>query len=157
MAGRIGRWGAALVLGGLWWVAVLRLAFSPGAGVLEGTVAAGGWGLSVLPVHCVPRGRARRADAGSAGGREWAGSGGPYGVEMRDGYPAGPYGPGVRGGYPAGPHGSEVRGGYPASWGEPPGSGGELAEPWEESPASWGEPPGSAGEPPGVWDEPRGR
>ncbi|WP_073755470.1 hypothetical protein [Streptomyces sp. CB03234] len=42
----------ALVLGGLWWWAVLRLALVPGqAGLLEGTMAAGGWGLSLLPVH----------------------------------------------------------------------------------------------------------
>ncbi|MDQ0751692.1 hypothetical protein QF034_005923 [Streptomyces africanus] len=60
MAG-IGRWGArgaVLGLGALWWWAVLRLVVAPGAGVLEATVAAGGWGLSVLPVHCVPKGRA---------------------------------------------------------------------------------------------------
>ncbi|MFC9509606.1 hypothetical protein [Streptomyces sp. NPDC057002] len=65
MAG-IGRWGvwgwgvrgAVLGLGALWWWAVLRLAVVPGAGVLEAAVAAGGWGLSVLPVHCVPKGRA---------------------------------------------------------------------------------------------------
>ncbi|MFE0802935.1 hypothetical protein [Streptomyces sp. NPDC058812] len=49
---------AALGLGALWWWAVLRLALEPGAGVLEGAVAVGGWGLSVLPVHCVPRRRA---------------------------------------------------------------------------------------------------
>ncbi|ORT55005.1 hypothetical protein [Streptomyces sp. CB03238] len=42
----------ALVLGGLWWWAVLRLALVPGqAGLVEGTMAAGGWGLSLLPVH----------------------------------------------------------------------------------------------------------
>ncbi|MDG9728737.1 MULTISPECIES: hypothetical protein [unclassified Streptomyces] len=56
---------AALGLGVLWWWAVLRLALAPGAGVLEGAVAVGGWGLSVLPVHCVPRRRA--AGAVSAG------------------------------------------------------------------------------------------
>ncbi|MFC7302609.1 hypothetical protein ACFQVC_00075 [Streptomyces monticola] len=45
----------ALVVGALWWWAVLRLALVPeSAGVVEGTVAAGGWGLSLLPVHCVP-------------------------------------------------------------------------------------------------------
>ncbi|MFJ8195181.1 hypothetical protein ACIQ8D_36425 [Streptomyces sp. NPDC096094] len=49
---------AALGLGALWWWAVLRLALEPGAGVLEGAVAVGGWGLSVLPVHCAPRRRA---------------------------------------------------------------------------------------------------
>ncbi|WP_145502748.1 hypothetical protein [Streptomyces sp. CFMR 7] len=46
------RWVPALVLGGLWWWAVLRLALQPEqAGVVEGAVAAGGWGLSLLPVH----------------------------------------------------------------------------------------------------------
>ncbi|WP_455356967.1 hypothetical protein [Streptomyces sp. SYSU K217416] len=54
------KWPLVLVLGGLWWWAVLRLAFVPGrAGVVEGAVAAGGWGLSLLPVHCVPRPRPR--------------------------------------------------------------------------------------------------
>ncbi|MER5409525.1 hypothetical protein [Streptomyces sp. NPDC002769] len=55
MAGRIARWGVALVLGALWWWGVLRLALVPDAGVLEGAVVAGGWGLSLLPVHCVPK------------------------------------------------------------------------------------------------------
>ncbi|MEU3055704.1 hypothetical protein [Streptomyces griseus] len=46
------RWVPALVLGGLWWWAVLRLALHPEqAGLVEGAVAAGGWGLSLLPVH----------------------------------------------------------------------------------------------------------
>jgi hypothetical protein len=58
MAGRIVRRGAALAFGALWWFSVLRLVFAPGAGVIEGTVAAGGWGLSLLPVHCVPKSRA---------------------------------------------------------------------------------------------------
>nr|WP_234048720.1 hypothetical protein [Streptomyces liliifuscus] len=66
--GRIGRWGLALGVGGLWWWAVTRLAFASDAGVLEGAVAAGGWGLSLLPVHCVPKGRA----AGAAGSDQWA-------------------------------------------------------------------------------------
>ncbi|MEV7084294.1 hypothetical protein AB0O07_00065 [Streptomyces sp. NPDC093085] len=46
-------------LGGLWWWAVLRLLLVPGqAGVVEGAVAAGGWGLSLLPVHAAAvRGR----------------------------------------------------------------------------------------------------
>ncbi|WP_143668077.1 hypothetical protein [Streptomyces carpinensis] len=56
MAGPIARWGAALGLGAVWWWAVLRLVLSSDAGVLEGAVAAGGWGLSLLPVHCVPKG-----------------------------------------------------------------------------------------------------
>ncbi|MFF8845034.1 hypothetical protein ACF08N_20340 [Streptomyces sp. NPDC015127] len=41
-----------LVAGAVWWWAVLRLALVPeDAGVLEGAVAASGWGLSLLPVH----------------------------------------------------------------------------------------------------------
>ncbi|MCH0561936.1 hypothetical protein [Streptomyces sp. MUM 2J] len=58
MAGRAARRVTALGLGVVWWWAVLRLALAPGAGTLEGAVAVGGWGLSVLPVHCVPSTRA---------------------------------------------------------------------------------------------------
>ncbi|MGW0732533.1 hypothetical protein [Streptomyces sp. NPDC002851] len=49
--------GVAVALGGgvVWWWAVLRLAVVPqAAGTVEGVVVAGGWGLSLLPVHCVP-------------------------------------------------------------------------------------------------------
>ncbi len=67
MAGRTVRAGAVLGVGALWWWAVLRLAVAPDAGVLEGAVAAGGWGLSLLPVHCVPKGRA----AGALGTGRW--------------------------------------------------------------------------------------
>jgi hypothetical protein len=56
-AGRIGRWGLALVGGALWWWGAARLVGAPDAGVLEGVVVAGGWGLSLLPVHCVPKAR----------------------------------------------------------------------------------------------------
>jgi hypothetical protein len=72
MAVRTVRWGALLGLGAVWWWAVLRLALAPGAGVLEGAVAAGGWGLSLLPVHCVPKARAVRAARAvqEVGGRE---------------------------------------------------------------------------------------
>ncbi|MFD4634394.1 hypothetical protein ACFVYR_19325 [Streptomyces sp. NPDC058284] len=66
------RWVPALVFGLLWWWGVLRLIFVPGAGVLEGTVVAGGWGLSVLPVHCVPKSRAPHV-AGPAAGEGEAG------------------------------------------------------------------------------------
>ncbi|MFE9727572.1 hypothetical protein ACFYQ5_29380 [Streptomyces sp. NPDC005794] len=46
------RWVLALVIGGLWWWAVVRLLLEPEhAGLVEGAVAAGGWGLSLLPVH----------------------------------------------------------------------------------------------------------
>ncbi|EDX22009.1 hypothetical protein OHU17_10415 [Streptomyces goshikiensis] len=51
----------AVAVGALWWWAVLRLAFAPAdAGPVEGAVAVGGWGLGLLPVHCVP-GPVRRA------------------------------------------------------------------------------------------------
>ncbi|WP_406453771.1 hypothetical protein OH768_14710 [Streptomyces sp. NBC_01622] len=63
MAGRIARRGAALGLGALWWWAVLRLALTPHADALEGAVAAWGWGLSLLPVHCMPKARAAGAVA----------------------------------------------------------------------------------------------
>ncbi|MFI2411637.1 hypothetical protein [Streptomyces sp. NPDC018947] len=58
---------AGLGLGALWWWAVLRLALVPAAGPVEGAVAVGGWGLSVLPVHCVPRSRA----VGAVGPGRW--------------------------------------------------------------------------------------
>lgn len=66
MTGPIVRWGAAVGLGAVWWWAVLRLLLSGDAGVLEGAVAAGGWGLSVLPVHCVPKERPGEAGADGA-------------------------------------------------------------------------------------------
>jgi hypothetical protein len=62
-----------LVGGGLWWWAALRLVFVPEhAGLVEGAVAAGGWGLSLLPVHVrassgvTKASRRRRSGAGSA-------------------------------------------------------------------------------------------
>ncbi|WSF37114.1 hypothetical protein OG625_10380 [Streptomyces sp. NBC_01351] len=61
----------ALVAGALWWWAVLRLVLAPGdSGPVEGAVAVGGWGLGLLPVHCVPRPvrRARRRSVGGADG-----------------------------------------------------------------------------------------
>ncbi|AYN39080.1 hypothetical protein D9753_09315 [Streptomyces dangxiongensis] len=61
MVGRTVRYGMALGCGAAWWWAVLRLASGEGPGVLEGAVVAGGWGLSVLPVHCVPKRRATGA------------------------------------------------------------------------------------------------
>ncbi|MEU3664039.1 hypothetical protein AB0E77_30500 [Streptomyces sp. NPDC032940] len=58
---------AALGFGALWCWAVLRLVLVPGAGAVEGAVAVGGWGLSVLPVHCVPRNQA----VGALGAGRW--------------------------------------------------------------------------------------
>ncbi|WP_254885528.1 hypothetical protein [Streptomyces sp. NA02950] len=63
-AGMLGRravrWMLALALGGLWWWSVFRLALSPdAAGPVEGALAVGGWGLSLLPVHCGPSPRRR--------------------------------------------------------------------------------------------------
>ncbi|WP_280891827.1 hypothetical protein [Streptomyces sp. LBL] len=70
-----GTWGAVLGGAGLWWWAVLRLVLSPGAGALEGAIAAGGWGLSLLPVHCVPKARAVGALPEGRWGRAWRVSG----------------------------------------------------------------------------------
>jgi hypothetical protein len=62
-----------LVAGGLWWWAVLRLALMPEqAGLVEGAVAAGGWGLSLLPVHVtassgITRASRRRRSGGGSG------------------------------------------------------------------------------------------
>ncbi|MGW4596825.1 hypothetical protein ACWEOA_16175 [Streptomyces sp. NPDC004457] len=75
MAGRTVRWGLALALGAVWWWAVLRLALGEGSGVLEGAVAAGGWGLSLLPVHCVPKGRATGAAHSGPRVAAWRGEG----------------------------------------------------------------------------------
>ncbi|WP_326700250.1 hypothetical protein OG909_24960 [Streptomyces sp. NBC_01754] len=63
------RWVPALVLGGVWWWAVLRLALEPEhAGLVEGTVVAGGWGLSLLPVHVAATVRPAEEE-GKDGGR----------------------------------------------------------------------------------------
>ncbi|MFD7708441.1 hypothetical protein ACFV6E_33735 [Streptomyces sp. NPDC059785] len=70
MAGRTARRGAALALAALWWWGALRLALASDAGALEGAVTAGGWGLSLLPVHCMPRARVVGARKGSGRGGE---------------------------------------------------------------------------------------
>ncbi|MFJ1598348.1 hypothetical protein [Streptomyces sp. NPDC088261] len=61
-----------LALGGLWWWAVLRLVLVPEhTGLVEGAVAAGGWGLSLLPVHAASRtapGGAGPSASGRSGG-----------------------------------------------------------------------------------------
>ena len=71
MAGPIVRRGLALGFGALWWWAVARLLLASDAGVLEGAVAAGGWGLSLLPVHCVPKARAAGAVAAGRWRQAW--------------------------------------------------------------------------------------
>ncbi|MEU6926229.1 MULTISPECIES: hypothetical protein [unclassified Streptomyces] len=74
------RWVPALVLGGVWWWAVLRLVLEPAhAGFVEGAVAAGGWGLSLLPVHAAATAGSAAGGGGvgaarwSAAGMRWAG------------------------------------------------------------------------------------
>ncbi len=69
------RRGVLFGLGAVWWWAVVRLAVAPGAGALEGAVAAGGWGLSLLPVHCVAKGRAVGALAAGRWHAAWRGPG----------------------------------------------------------------------------------
>ncbi|MCB5910563.1 hypothetical protein [Streptomyces pinistramenti] len=85
---RPGRWAAAVLVGLLWWWAVLRLTLWPAsAGPVEGAVAAGGWGLSLLPVHCVPWAGRRAQVAGPreprAGLPEWRDGGPRGGAERR--------------------------------------------------------------------------
>ncbi|XKJ41569.1 hypothetical protein RIU97_11410 [Streptomyces sp. 147326] len=75
----------ALTVGVLWWWAVLRLVLVPEeSGAVEGAVAVGGWGLGLLPVHCVPgpvRKARRSVGAGvGGGGADGAGTAGGSGV-----------------------------------------------------------------------------
>ncbi|MER6104056.1 hypothetical protein ABT115_17420 [Streptomyces sp. NPDC001832] len=66
------RWVPALVLGGVWWWAVLRLVLEPAhAGLVEGAVAAGGWGLSLLPVHVAATAGPTGASGADAGAGRW--------------------------------------------------------------------------------------
>ncbi|MEV8552973.1 hypothetical protein AB0L04_24555 [Streptomyces glaucescens] len=67
MAGRIVRWGAVLGLGAVWWWALFRVVVAADAGALEGALVAGGWGLSLLPVHTVSKARA----VGAVGTGRW--------------------------------------------------------------------------------------
>ncbi|MER8000992.1 hypothetical protein [Streptomyces sp. NPDC095613] len=54
----------ALAVGGLWWWAVLRIALAPAhTGLTEAAVAAGGWGLSLVPVHVASSRHRRRSGA----------------------------------------------------------------------------------------------
>ncbi|MER6199740.1 hypothetical protein ABT234_20510 [Streptomyces sp. NPDC001586] len=70
-------WALALTVGVLWWWAVLRLVLAPEeSGAVEGAVAVGGWGLGLLPVHCVPgpvRKARRSAGADVRGGAVFTG------------------------------------------------------------------------------------
>ncbi|GAA0463933.1 hypothetical protein ABZ951_23905 [Streptomyces sp. NPDC046215] len=67
-----GGWVTALAVGAVWWWAAVRLVAQPDrGGPVEALVVAGGWGLSLLPVHCVPwtrRRRGRREASSSAVG-----------------------------------------------------------------------------------------
>jgi hypothetical protein len=86
MALRNWRTALALIAGVVWWWAALRMVLVPaGAGVVEGAVVTGGWGLSLLPVHCVPwrPGQGRTGGGGAAGAvsgasrhRRWGGGSG---------------------------------------------------------------------------------
>ncbi|MEV8588439.1 hypothetical protein [Streptomyces sp. NPDC051180] len=61
-----------LVAGGLWWWALVRLLLIPGeTGPVEGAVIAGGWGLSLLPVHVTASARRSVAGHGSLVTRAW--------------------------------------------------------------------------------------
>ncbi|MER7519776.1 hypothetical protein [Streptomyces sp. NPDC126499] len=61
---------AGLAVGGLWWWAVARLLLVPGeTGPVEGAVAAGGWGLSLLPVHVAASSGRRRGGGPDGPGR----------------------------------------------------------------------------------------
>lgn len=68
-----------LTAGGLWWWAVLRLVLAPEqSGPVEATIAAGGWGLSLLPVH-VAASPAKNDRSGviSSPRRRWGGGSDP--------------------------------------------------------------------------------
>ncbi|WP_037854364.1 hypothetical protein [Streptomyces sp. NRRL F-2799] len=85
MDGRIVRWGAGLGFGAVWWWAVLRLTLGDGAGVLEGSVVLGGWGLGVLPVHCVAKDRAEGAVRTGRWQEAWRTTGEGSGAEAEAG------------------------------------------------------------------------
>ncbi|MEU5920781.1 hypothetical protein ACWEPZ_12690 [Streptomyces sp. NPDC004288] len=73
-----------LAAGGLWWWAVLRLLLVPAeTGTVEGAVAAGGWGLSLLPVHVAASSARRRPTPGSVRSGALAVPGLPGGVVRR--------------------------------------------------------------------------
>lgn len=60
-------WGMVAGLGAVWAWAVVRIVLGADVGALEGAVAAGGWGLSLLPVHCMPKASA----TGAVGPERW--------------------------------------------------------------------------------------
>ncbi|MFF7298581.1 hypothetical protein ACIPRL_19875 [Streptomyces sp. NPDC090085] len=74
----------ALAVGALWWWAVLRLLLVPAeSGAVEGAVAVGGWGLGLLPVHCVPAPVRRLRRSADGSGRTAAAPGAsPLGVTV---------------------------------------------------------------------------
>ncbi|MFD4986986.1 hypothetical protein [Streptomyces sp. NPDC058374] len=63
MAARRLRWIPVCAVAALWCVAVARAALEIGGAAGVAAVVAGGWGLSVLPVHCVPKARAQEQTA----------------------------------------------------------------------------------------------
>lgn len=67
------RWVLGAVCAVVWVCAVLRLAAGEG-GAAESVVAAGGWGLSLLPVHVSPAPRGRSSTRASRGRRSDGGS-----------------------------------------------------------------------------------
>lgn len=61
------RWAIAFVAGVVWWWALLRLIAQPAqAGSFEGLVVAGGWGLSIVPLHTARWSRGSSAAAPAA-------------------------------------------------------------------------------------------
>lgn len=69
------RWVLAVVVGLLWWWAVLRLAVRPEtARSWQGAAAMAGWTLGLIPLHAVPAGAAQAVSRRRALGR--AGSAG---------------------------------------------------------------------------------
>lgn len=113
----------ALSVGVLWWWAVLRLVLAPAeAGPVEGAVAVGGWGLGLLPVHCVPGPvGGRRRGAGVRGGAGGGGDGFVAGPATAGEWAAGEPGVGASGAWEPGAGESSTRASKPHRSGE--GSG----------------------------------
>lgn len=57
------RWIPVCAVAALWCVAMAQAAMEIGGAAGVAAVVAGGWGLSVLPVHCVPKARAEEQTA----------------------------------------------------------------------------------------------